>query len=63
MKIEIFNTDFPTLRRYSRIIDNANPSFIPRKGDRIDVGYNPCPVVKNVIWYYDENKVLVEIGS
>ena len=63
MKITIFNRDFPTERRYNRKIDTPNPAFVPRIRDRVQVGYDPAPVVLNVIWDYDKNEVLVAVGT
>ena len=60
MKIFIINTgvDDP---KFSREINNANPAFVPRIGDKVDVGYKPFPVVKSVVWEYDKNEVFVQI--
>ena len=55
------NTAFPDDMRWSRAITNASPMFVPRVGDRVFVGYNPAPTVKNVIWDYDKSDVLVQI--
>ena len=61
--IKIINTSFSGEegRLRSRIINNAPASMVPRKGDEIDVGYKPFPVVQRVIWNYDTMIVLVEV--
>ena len=60
MTIEIINTasDDP---KYSKTIRSAQVSMVPRIGDRIQVGYVPAPVVTEVLWDYDANRVLVEV--
>jgi len=40
---------------------STNVSAIPRKGDRIDMGYEPYSTVTDVIWQYQENGTAVTV--
>jgi len=44
--------------QYNKVVDE--PDFIPRVGDRIEVGFRPAPVVKDVVINYSEGWVLVD---
>lgn len=37
------------------ITSTGNPAAIPRVGDRVDMGYDPAPKVRDVTWQYHEN--------
>ena len=41
------------------VINNINPHAIPRKGDKVDMGFNPAPEVKDVIWKYETHQTTV----
>jgi hypothetical protein len=37
-------------KTFGKQIVSTNPPQIPRKGDKIDMGFAPAPEVKDVIW-------------
>lgn len=62
MKIAIFNESFPDDPKFGGfVMDNANPAFIPRVGDYINMGYTPFAKVTKVIWFYQENRVTIAV--
>lgn len=61
MKIIFFNKSFPDNTEYNRVINDADPSFVPRIGDQVYIGYYPVPIVTNVVWFYDKNEVVVAV--
>ena len=42
-----------------KVIENA--TIIPRIGERIRTNYNPPPVVRDVIYDFDNNNIIVVI--
>jgi hypothetical protein len=53
------NKAFPDNPEYSRVINNADTSMVPRIGDHVVVGYDPVPKVTEVIWDFDKSIVYV----
>lgn len=51
------NTDANTMVSKYRCIHD--PKFIPRIGERVDLGNRPCSVVKDVVYNYELNVVVV----
>lgn len=61
MKMHIFNKVHSMEPRYHRVTDNVESGMIPRVGDHVNIGYNPAPVVTDVLWDYDTNEVMVVV--
>jgi hypothetical protein len=50
-----------TDQTFGKQIVSTNVSAIPRKGDRIDMGYEPYSTVTDVIWKYETNGTAVTV--
>ena len=48
---------------FDKQITIPDPKFIPRIGERVAVFYSPPPIVKDVIYDYDNKRVLVLVGK
>lgn len=46
--------------KFKQIV-SVNPTIIPRKGDRVDMGYAPAPTVTDVLWLYNDNQTDVYV--
>lgn len=49
------------LDKFSFTVENVN--HVPRVGDCVEVGFQPAPSVKKVIWNYSKNEVLLDCRS
>lgn len=47
IELIIINKTFPEHQ-----ISQMNPVFIPRIGDKVDMGYEPACTVTNILWQY-----------
>ena len=47
-KLIIVHKSFP-----ERQVIITSPSVIPRKGDKIDMGFDPAPEVTGVVWQFE----------
>jgi hypothetical protein len=50
-----------TDKGFSKVITSANPTVIPRRGDKVDMGYLPVSTVIEVLWQYTAAQTTVTV--